>query len=79
MNRNDSWLINERLWRAKDYATIKKMGNKFLYLDESGANENLCPLKGYSKRGQPYIVMTSKKTERISCLLCHSEEKIIGC
>ena len=41
VERNGSWLLDERVWWCKDYVTIKKMGYKFIYIDESGANENL--------------------------------------
>ena len=47
MDRNAIWLIDERVWRCKDYITIKKIGFKFLYLDESAANENLYLSHGY--------------------------------
>jgi hypothetical protein len=79
VDRNEQWLINERFWRSKDYVTIKKLGYKYLYLDESAANENLFPSHGYSKKNVPYIVQTASKTQRITCLLCISEEKVIGC
>ena len=48
VNRNAQWLINERENRCKNYCPVKKLGYKFLYLDESGADENLYPSAGYS-------------------------------
>ena len=64
--------------RCKDYCTVKKLGYKFLYLDESGADENLYPSAGYIKINESYIVTTAAKSERISCLLCMSDKKAIG-
>jgi len=58
VERNSSWLLDDRVWRSKDYVTIKKMGYKFIYIDESGANKNLYPSSGYSKINVPYIVTT---------------------
>ena len=50
------------------------MGYRFLYLDESAANENLYPSHRYSKKNQLYVVTTGPKNERIFNLLCISEE-----
>jgi len=55
VERNGSWLLDERVWWSKDNDTIKKMGLKFIYIDKSDANENLYPSSGYSKINEPYI------------------------
>ena len=78
VNRNKSGLLDDRVWRCKDYCLIQKLGFKFLYLDESAASENLFPSHCYSKINESYIVTIPPKSEKIFCLLRISEEKIIG-
>jgi hypothetical protein len=78
-DRDSKWLVDERVWRCKDYVTIKKLKYKFLYLDESAANENNFPRYGYSQKGIPYVVATANKTNKLFNLLCISEDKVVGC
>ena len=56
--KNKEELIEDRFHRCIDYVTIKSKGYKFIYIDESFANESIYPSYGYSKAKTPYIITT---------------------
>ena len=50
------------------------MNKKFIYIDESGFENSLVPIYGYSRKNQPMVVNAKKKDIYIFIYIC-----TIGC
>jgi len=54
------------------------LGRKFIYLDETGFNNILIPIYGYSKKGEPVSYSGQPKCSNHSVLAALTDEGILG-
>ncbi len=76
--RNISLTIEKRVKVAKEMITAMMRNVKLIFIDETGFNQSLCSLYGYSKIGEDCLVEGSTKSENYTVIAAITQSKILG-
>ena len=78
MERNKPSTKTLRNMVVRETLGFFKAGYKFVYLDETGFNNNLIPIYNYSKKGEKAFCLCPKQSKNISVLAAISSSGLIG-
>lgn len=76
--RNDKDQIQLRFVKSVDVALFLKANKKIIFLDETGFNQSMVPIYGYSKIGKRAYFKTRPQEENYSVVAAISENKLMG-
>ena len=76
--RNISLTLDKRQDVARKILSYEKFGKEIIYIDETGFNQQMTPLYGYSKIGERCLVTTGLKGQNYSVIAAITKSKILG-
>lgn len=76
--RNITLTIEKRANVAKEMITAMMRNIELIFIDETGFNQSLCSLYGYSRIGENYLVEGTIKSENYTVIAAITQSRILG-